>query len=242
MAETAVEHQHGEQADLGEAGWRDPKRYAWLLGLLVPLLPFMAWGLVELTGLGVFWFFGPMFVFGIMPLLDTADRQGLAATRPTRVLKWLEQDRYYRWCTYAFIPLQFAALIAGCWFWAHGDLSLVEQVGLALTLGVRRRHRHQHRARARAQAARASSAGSRRSRSPRPATATSSSSTTAVTTCAWRRPRTRPSRAWARASTVPAPHRDRQPALELGARVASASRAGRGRRGRCATTSSTPGR
>ena len=33
--------------------WRDPKRYAWLLGLIVPLLPFISWGLVEATGLGV---------------------------------------------------------------------------------------------------------------------------------------------------------------------------------------------
>jgi alkane 1-monooxygenase len=23
--------------------WRDPKRYAWLLGLVVPTLPFLAW-------------------------------------------------------------------------------------------------------------------------------------------------------------------------------------------------------
>ena len=37
----------------------------------------MAWGLVEATGLGVFWWFGPLFVYGIMPALDTLDRQGL---------------------------------------------------------------------------------------------------------------------------------------------------------------------
>ena len=33
--------------------WRDSKRYAWLLGLVVPLLPFIAWGLVHATGLAV---------------------------------------------------------------------------------------------------------------------------------------------------------------------------------------------
>ena len=31
------------------------------------------------------------------------------------VLKWLERDRYYRWCTYAFIPLQYAGLGLACW-------------------------------------------------------------------------------------------------------------------------------
>ena len=35
-----------------EATWTDPKRYLWLLGLIVPLVPFIAFGLVELTGLG----------------------------------------------------------------------------------------------------------------------------------------------------------------------------------------------
>ena len=35
---------------LSQPTWRDGKRYAWLLGLLVPLLPFMACGLVQLTG------------------------------------------------------------------------------------------------------------------------------------------------------------------------------------------------
>ena len=62
--------------------WRDPKRYAWLLGLIVPTLPFLAWGLVEATGLGVFWFYGPLLVFGIFPLLDLLVGMD-AATRPT---------------------------------------------------------------------------------------------------------------------------------------------------------------
>ena len=49
------------------AAWHDPKRYLWLLGLVVPLIPFIAWGLVELTGLGIAWWFGPFLVFGIIP-------------------------------------------------------------------------------------------------------------------------------------------------------------------------------
>jgi alkane 1-monooxygenase len=49
------------------------------------------------------------------------------------VLKWLEQDRYYRWCTYAFLPLQYAGLVFACWLWASGDLSVLDRVGLALT-------------------------------------------------------------------------------------------------------------
>jgi alkane 1-monooxygenase len=115
--------------------WRDPKRYAWLLGLLVPTLPFLAWGLVHATGLGAFWFFGPVLVFAIFPPLDLA--LGMDSTNPPDgVIKWLEHDRYYRWCTYAYLPIQYAGLVFACWMWSHGNLSVVDSVGLALTVAM----------------------------------------------------------------------------------------------------------
>jgi alkane 1-monooxygenase len=115
--------------------WRDPKRYAWLLGLLIPTLPFLSWGLVHATGLGVFWFYGPMLVFLIFPPLDLAlgmDRRN----PPDSVIKWLEQDRYYRWCTYVYLPIQYAGLVFACWLWSHGHLSGIDKVGLALTVAM----------------------------------------------------------------------------------------------------------
>ncbi len=128
-------HSHGEAVEVNPATWTDPKRYAWLLGLVVPALPFLAWAAVELTGLGAFWFFGPALVFVVFPLLDAI--VGLDAENPPdSIVKWLEQDRYYRWCTYAFIPLQYAGLVFACWLWAEGGLSTVENIGLALTMGM----------------------------------------------------------------------------------------------------------
>ena len=128
-----------------------PKRFLWPLGLLVPLLPFMAFGLVEATGLGVFWWWGPFFLFAIMPVLDTLIGKD-AENPPDSAMKYLEDDRFYRWCTYLFLPLQYASLVWACGMWASGDLSLVESLGLAFTVGTRQRHRHQHRARAGPQA------------------------------------------------------------------------------------------
>ena len=112
--------------------WRDGKRYAWLLGVLVPTLPFIVYGLVHLTGLEIFWFSGPILIFGVFPPLDLLI--GLDSENPPdSVLKWLEQDRYYRWCTYAFLPLQYAGLVFACWLWASGELTVVDKVGLTLT-------------------------------------------------------------------------------------------------------------
>jgi alkane 1-monooxygenase len=133
--EAHAHHAHPAPTELNPATWRDPKRYAWLLGLIVPLLPFIAWGLVELTGLGAFWFYGPFLVFVIFPLLDVL--VGVDPSNPPdSIIKWLEQDRYYRWCTYVFIPVQYAGLIFACWMWADGGLSTVESIGLALTMAM----------------------------------------------------------------------------------------------------------
>jgi alkane 1-monooxygenase len=115
--------------------WHDPKRYAWLLGLIVPLLPLFAWLDVTVSGLAVFWFLGPVVVFGVFPLVDMAIGTD-AKNPPDGVIKWLEQDRFYRWCVYLFLPLQYAGLVVACWFWAHGGLSTIENIGLALTTGV----------------------------------------------------------------------------------------------------------
>ena len=102
-----------------QVSWRDPKRYLWLLGLLVPLLPLMAWGLVEATGLGVFWWFGPALRLRVMPVLDTADRQG--RREPAR-----QRDQVARGGP--LLPLvhlrctcrcSTASLVVACWLWAE---------------------------------------------------------------------------------------------------------------------------
>jgi alkane 1-monooxygenase len=115
--------------------WRDGKRYVWPLGLLVPTLPLIALGLVEATGSGAFWFIGPVLLFGVFPLIDLWVGKD-ARNPPDDLIAWLEEDRYYRWCTYAFLPIQYATLLLACWLWARGDLSVVESFGLALTVGM----------------------------------------------------------------------------------------------------------
>jgi alkane 1-monooxygenase len=115
--------------------WTDPKRYFWLLGLIVPLTPFIAWAMAELTGLGVMWWVGPAVVFALIPFLDQAIGKD-SSNPPDSVLKWLEEDRYYRWCIYAFLPLQYGALVFACWQWSSGGLSFLESLGLAITVSM----------------------------------------------------------------------------------------------------------
>jgi alkane 1-monooxygenase len=121
--------------ELDSPTWKDGKRYAWLLGTIVPGLVPAAWGLHNWTGSGVAWWFGPIFVFGVIPLLDVffgADE----TNPPEELVAWLEQDRYYRLITYLFLPLQYASLTLAVWLWARGGMSVIDKVGLAFTAGA----------------------------------------------------------------------------------------------------------
>ncbi|RVW11379.1 alkane 1-monooxygenase [Prescottella agglutinans] len=130
--------------------WRDKKRYLWLLGLIPPTAIFVAMGLVWLTdraGLDavapVWWWIGPLLVYGLLPILDLwfgADGQN----PPDEMIEQLENDRYYRWCTYAYIPFQFLTLVVACYLWSaddlgwlgiDGGLGVVSKIGLAISVG-----------------------------------------------------------------------------------------------------------
>ncbi|MPY99116.1 MAG: alkane 1-monooxygenase [Actinophytocola sp.] len=119
----------------GRDTWRDQKRYLWMLGLLVPALPFLAAGLHAATGFAAFLWLGPVMFLVITPLIDLVAGRD-PTNPPDEVIEALENDRYYRWVTYLYLPLQYAGLVYGMWLIAAGGVSLLGQIGMACTLGV----------------------------------------------------------------------------------------------------------
>jgi alkane 1-monooxygenase len=119
------------------ARWSDPKRYLWLLGLVAPALVVSSWLAVLLTGLGIFWWSGPILTFVIIPVLDHlvgAD----AENPPDSALTWLENDPFYRWATYLYLPIQYLSLVLACWMWSGGgwvSMQFVDKLGLMVTVG-----------------------------------------------------------------------------------------------------------
>jgi alkane 1-monooxygenase len=91
--------------------------------------------LAENTGLRLLWWSGPILIFAIVPLLDLLIGKD-SENPPDSVIAALEQDRYYRWCVYLFLPLQFASLATACAIWSWGTLSPLDSLGLATTLGI----------------------------------------------------------------------------------------------------------
>jgi alkane 1-monooxygenase len=124
------------QATVGDVrpDWKDGKRYLWLLGAVVPMFLFLGWGLVNLTGVTLFWWMGPIFVYLIIPTLDVFFGDD-PSNPPEEIVAWLEQDRYYRYLTYAFLPLQLVAFFVGFWLMFRDPMPVIDRIGIAITLG-----------------------------------------------------------------------------------------------------------
>ncbi|MGA7134287.1 MAG: alkane 1-monooxygenase, partial [Mycobacterium sp.] len=131
--------------------WQDRKRRLWLMGLIVPtlllaILP-IVWAMNQIgwqAASQVWFWIGPILLFIVLPALDLrfgADGQN----PPDEAMQWLENDRYYRNCTYLFIPFQYLSLVLGAylftasnlsWLGYDGALTWPAKIGLALSVGT----------------------------------------------------------------------------------------------------------
>ncbi|MGW0250089.1 alkane 1-monooxygenase [Nocardia goodfellowii] len=116
------------------AGSPDPKRHLWVLGLIAPSCALLPSQLVLHTGQAVFWWIGPIIVLVVIPILDWLVGEDGSNPRDEDY-ELLSNDRYYRWCTYLFLPIQLIGLGIACFMWAGNDLSVLDKLGLAATLG-----------------------------------------------------------------------------------------------------------
>ncbi|WP_193046437.1 alkane 1-monooxygenase [Mycolicibacterium baixiangningiae] len=90
-----------------------------------------------------FWI-GPVLLYVLLPALDL--RFGPDGQNPPdEVMERLENDRYYRYCTYIYLPFQYASVVVGAYLFTASDLSWLgvngalgwpAKIGLALSVGV----------------------------------------------------------------------------------------------------------
>ena len=118
-----------QMSELEIEQWRDKKRYLWLMGLIAPtalfvMMPlvwaFNQWGWHAVAQVP-FWI-GPILLYILLPALDLRfgpDGQNA----PDEVMERLENDKYYRYCTYIYIPFQYASVIFGAYLFTASNLS-----------------------------------------------------------------------------------------------------------------------
>ncbi|MBO0852800.1 MAG: alkane 1-monooxygenase [Nocardia sp.] len=106
-----------------------------MLGLIAPGCALLPSELVTATGWRLFWWIGPLIVLVLIPILDLL--VGEDGTNPRdEDYERLSKDRYYRWCTYLFLPFQLAGLVIAAYMWGGSGLDIWDKVGLAATLGL----------------------------------------------------------------------------------------------------------
>lgn len=130
----AVRQQRGSTA-AEQRPWRDRKRYLWPLGIVAALGPFFGWILVHYLSWGIFWSIGFLMFAIMIPLVDVLARID-DRNPPDEILAQLERDPYYRWCVYAFLPLQFAGFFFGFWCLRYAPMATGERIAMSLTLAV----------------------------------------------------------------------------------------------------------
>ncbi len=115
--------------------YRDPKRFLWLLSLLVPAS--LVLGPVFYLSLGGVWrLWVPVATtYLFIPLLDALLGED-QHNPPEDAVPALDADRYYRWITFALVPVMWIGIIFSAWFVAtqplpfHGILAVVISSGL----------------------------------------------------------------------------------------------------------------
>lgn len=122
-------------ATLAQPLWTDGKRHLWLLSIVTLLVPVFSAALVWATGLGLFWWFGVVFVFGAIPLADVLIGED-QNNPPEAVVPELEKDRYYRRTVYAAVISQYAGLLVSAYLASTLPLAWWEYLGLAMSAGV----------------------------------------------------------------------------------------------------------
>ncbi|WP_425301648.1 alkane 1-monooxygenase [Nocardia wallacei] len=105
-----------------------------MLGLIAPGCAVLPSQLVLHTGSPVFWWIGPIIVLIVIPVLDWVVGEDGSNPRDEDY-ELLSNDRYYRWCTYLFLPIQLIGLGIAGYLWADDELAVVDKLGLAATLG-----------------------------------------------------------------------------------------------------------
>jgi alkane 1-monooxygenase len=133
--------------------WRDRKRAWWMLSVVYPLMPFSGIALHAATGAQIALALPLLISYGLLPLLDALIGED-ENNPPESAVPALEQDRYYRWLTWATVPLHFVALIGCAWWAGTHDLSwwalliLAYVAGAASGLGLNTGHElgHKHNA------------------------------------------------------------------------------------------------
>lgn len=113
----------------------DKKRYAWLFSVVGPSLSLVGTVAVSAFQIGTWILFFPLaFFYVFVPFLDFFIGED-SSNPPESMVEDLEADPYYRWITYATVPILWIAVIFNCIFLCTYSLSWLEWLATVIATG-----------------------------------------------------------------------------------------------------------
>jgi alkane 1-monooxygenase len=124
-----------EQSPDHSPSYIDKKRFAWLFSVVGPAISLVGTVAVSNFGIGCWILFFPLvFYYFFVPLLDFLIGED-TSNPPEASIAALEADAYYRWITYATIPILWVAVIFNCIFLCTFTLTATEWIATVITTG-----------------------------------------------------------------------------------------------------------
>lgn len=125
---------HAAQPPSAPQSYRDRKRYAWILSLMVPCLVGFGPLLMVTSGdVRALWF--PVaFFYIVAPALDWLLGEDMS-NPPESAVPALDADPYYRWITFLLVPILWTAFVFSAWFVVHYDLPAHGMLAMVLITG-----------------------------------------------------------------------------------------------------------
>jgi alkane 1-monooxygenase len=123
-----------ERGDGEPLRYIDKKRFLWLASLAIPAIPLGTFAAYFATRSELVLLFPLVFFYGIVPVLDVLVGED-TSNPPEELVLELSADRYYRWLTYAAVPLYFVTFGAAAWFVGTQPLSFLGILAVALSVG-----------------------------------------------------------------------------------------------------------
>lgn len=137
-------------APSGLAGYVDRKRRLWLFSLGVPMLALVGPLLYVLVSPQVIWLWvSTIFAYVVIPALDAVLGEDLS-NPPEEAVPALEADPYYRYVTYALVPILWVSFLVNIIFLGYydlpwyGTLAVIISTGGSLGFGLNLGHEMGH--------------------------------------------------------------------------------------------------
>ncbi len=119
----------------GLLSYQDSRRYDWMIASFFPLVPLLGIALVLISDLEWTIWIPVLLIYTLVPFLDHYLGED-ERNPPEQIVPQLEEDRYYRYLTYAAVSMHFITLIGVVWFISAVGTGWFGFLGLVLTTGL----------------------------------------------------------------------------------------------------------